>query len=318
MRLTCTLGEEIIHLLAAIAEKKGEVKAHFLNQLEPQSRDENKIDTVHATIFLQNRELTREKTADIVRNWSVRAPAKSIKEIKSTMAVYEMLSTYDPFSQNSFKLAYQNMLGAKDIRAAYRNNIIHYYYWTGFIGMSPPLKEMRSGMNDLFHYLRHGKDPLLIKSCVCHYAIQFYQPFEWENEKMSRLWQTLLLMKEHPSFEFLPWEKEILTEKKRYYSKLPGRDLNTDTSEFVTYMLKIIDIALSNLLESCRKLVKPIDRIRYFYTLGLSSFTRKDYMRIHKNISTATASRDLDLGVETGFFIKHGIDNQTTYKCYLL
>jgi Fic family protein len=158
----------------------------------------------------------------------------------------------------------------------------------------------------------------LIKGCVCHYAIQFYQPFERENEKISRLWQTLLLMQEHPLFEFLPWEKEILPEKKKYYSKLPGRDLSTDTSEFVNYMLEIINSALSNLLESCRKSISAIDRIRYFYTLGHLTFTRKDYMRVHKNISTATASRDLNLGVETGFFIKHGMDNQTTYKCYML
>lgn len=308
----------MIHLLSAIAEKKGEVKAHFLNQLEPHSREENRIDSVHATIFLQNRELSREKTADIIRLRSVRARADSIREIRSTMATYEKLSTYDPFSQNSFKNTFQNLQEEKNIRAAYRTSTIHYYYWTGYIAMSPPLKEMRAGMNELFHYLRHGKDPLLIKSCVCHYAIQFYQPFQNENEKMSRLWQTLLLMKDHPSFEFLPWEKEILTEKKRYYSKLPGRDQNRDSSEFVTYMLKIIDIALANLLESCRKSIKPIDRIRYFHNLGLSSFTRKDYMRIHKNISTATASRDLELGVDSGFFITKGMNNQTTYRCYLL
>lgn len=317
MRLTCTVGEEMIHLLSAIAEKKGEVKARFLNQLEPHSREEKRIDSVYATIFLQNRELSREMTADIVRNLSVRAPWNSIKEAKNTMHIYERLSTFNPLSQDSFKLAYQNLLEEKNIRAAYRDNYIHYYYWTGFIGMSPPAEEMHSGMNELFHYLRHGKDPLLIKSCVCHYAIQFYQPFASENEKMSRLWQTLLLMKEHPSFEFLAWEKEILTEKKRYYSKLPGRDRNNDTSQFVTYMLKIIDLALSNLLETCRKLVRPMDRIRYFYTLGLLSFTRKDYMRIHKNISTATASRDLELGVDTGFFIQKGIRNKTTYQCHL-
>ena len=176
---------------------------------------------------------------------------------------------------------------------------------------------MIEGMNELFHYLRHGKDPLLIKCCLCHYAIQFYQPFERENEKMSRLWQTLLLMKDHTSFEFLPWEKEILPEKKRYYSRLPGPGLNSDTSEFVKHMLGIIHTALSNMLESCRKSIRPIDRIRYFYNLGSSNFTRKDYMLVHKNISTATATRDLYLGVELGFFTRHGSENQSTYTCYL-
>ena len=122
-------------------------------------------------------------------------------------------------------------------------------------------------------------------------------------------------MEEHPFFEFLPWEKEILTAKKKYYSRLPGRDLNTNTTEFVNYMLETIDIALSGLLETCRRQVRPIDRIRYFYTLQLISFTRRDYMFVHKNISTSTASRDLNLGVETGFFIKQGTNNQTTYRC---
>jgi Fic family protein len=234
------------------------------------------------------------------------------------MRIYESLSSYNPLSQDSFKLAYRDLMEEQRTQAAYRGEIVHFYYWTGFIGLAPPSKEMRKGMTELFHYLRYGKDPLLIKSCLCHYAIQFYQPFQRENEKMSRLWQTLLLMKEHPSFEFLPWEKEILNEKKRYYSRLPDRDQNTDTSEFVKYMLRIINIALSNLLESCRKTVRPMDRIQYFYTLELSSFTRKDYMRVHKNISTATASRDLDLGVETGFFKKRGIYNQSTYQCYRL
>lgn len=318
MRLTYKLEEEIICLLTAIAEKKGEVKAFILNQLEPHSREENKIDSVHATIFLQNRALNRETTADIIRNLTIRAPGNRIKEIKNTMAIYETLSAYNPLSQESLKRSYLDLLSERNIKAAYRKKIVPHFYRTGHIGLSPPVKEMLKGMKELFHYLRHGKDPLLIKGCLCHYAIQFYQPFEMENEKMSRLWQTLLLMKEHPFFEFIPWEKEILAKRKEYYSNLPGQELNTDTSEFVKYMLGIINIALSDLLESCRKSVKPMDRVRYFYTLGHSNFTRKDYMRIHKNISTATASRDLDLGVDSGFFVKHGSHNQITYKCHLL
>jgi hypothetical protein len=83
-------------------------------------------------------------------------------------------------------------------------------------------------------------------------------------------------------------------------------------------MLEIIHVALNKLLASCRKSVRPIDRIRYFYNLGLSGFTRKDYMLVHKNISTTTASRDLELGVDIGLYIKRGMNNQTTYQCYNL
>ena len=317
MRIRYTLGTEIIHLLTAIAEKKGEVKAYFLNQITPHSREKNRIDSVHATIHLQDKNLTREAAEDIIRYQSIRAPRERIREVTNTSRIYEKLSTYDPLSQKSFKLAYQDFLEEPDTRPEYRMETIPVYYWRGMVGMTVPCEEMKRGLKDLFHYLRFGEDKMVVKSCLCHYAIIFYQPFKKENEKMSRLWQTLLLMKEHPSLEFLPWEQEILNQKKKYYSRLPGPDQNTDATDFLIYMLEIINTALAGLLESCRKSIRPIDRIRYFYTLQHPIFTRKDYMLVHKNISMATASRDLDLGVESGFFDKHGSNNQTKYRCRL-
>jgi cell filamentation protein, protein adenylyltransferase len=323
MRLKYTLGNEIIHLLGAIAEKKGEVKAYFLNQPEPNSIEENRIDSVHATLYLEDRSLDRTSTADIINGLSVKASEKKIKEVKNTNRIYRRLSAFNPFSQDSFKQAYSDLvqyLSKEDhqIKASYRKDLIHFYYWSGFLGVSVPAEEMQKGMKEIFHYLRHDKDPLLIKSCIFHYAIHFYQPFEMDNEKMSRLWHTRLLMEEHPLFEFLPWEKEILHARKKYYSKLPGRDMDTDCTEFVHYMLGIINNTLNSLLLSCRKSVRPMDRIRYFYTLGRSNFSRKDYMLVHKNISMATAYRDLELAVDTGFFDRHGTNNQTTYSCALL
>jgi len=315
MRLTCTPGSEIIHLLTEIAEKKGEAKASFLNSLEPRSIETNKRDSVFATIHLQDHQLTKELTTEILQFQSLRASRKRIREVKNTMRVYENLSAYNPTSQDSFRTAYRDFQGEDAPPASYRDENIFFFNHKGFLGQTVPINEMKTGINELFHYLRHGKDPLLIKSCLCHYAIQFYQPFEADNEKMSRLWQSLLLIKEHPSFEFLPWETEILSHQKEYYSRIPYSPQNTDATKFVIYMLEIINLALAALLESCRKSIRPIDRIRYFYTLQPTSFTRKDYMFVHKNISKTTASRDLEQGVERGFFEKKGSYNQTMYTC---
>jgi len=317
MRITYTLGRELIYLLTAIAEKKGEVKAYFLDQIEPRSREKNKIDSIHATLNLQDDLLTRETIGEIIMLDSIRAPRNLTREVTNTAQVYERLSTYDPIAQGSLKQAYKDLLKEPGIHADYRKEDIAVFYYDASLGMALPCDEMKKGLKELFHYLRYGEDQMLIKSCLCHYAIQLYQPFEKENEKLSRLWQTLLLMREHPSFEFLAWEKEILHQKKKYYSCLPGQDHNTDATKFVIYMLEIINNALSSQLESCRKLIRPIDRIRYFYTLQLTNFTRKDYILVHKNISMATASRDLDLGVGMGIFDKHGSYNQTTYTCQL-
>ncbi|RMH64552.1 MAG: Fic family protein, partial [Calditrichaeota bacterium] len=44
-----------------------------------------------------------------------------------------------------------------------------------------------------------------------------------------------------------------------------------------------------------------------------TKFTRKDYMNIFKDISTATASRDLKKGIELKLFKKEGKKNKTKY-----
>ena len=55
------------------------------------------------------------------------------------------------------------------------------------------------------------------------------------------------------------------------------------------------------------------DRLRYFVSENVSTFQRKDYMQIHSSISTATASRDLKVGVRNGLFKKEGDKRLTTY-----
>ena len=55
------------------------------------------------------------------------------------------------------------------------------------------------------------------------------------------------------------------------------------------------------------------DRLEYFLSLNKRDFTRKDYIKMFKDISAATASRDLKKGVELKFFKKLGDKNKTNY-----
>jgi len=47
--------------------------------------------------------------------------------------------------------------------------------------------------------------------------------------------------------------------------------------------------------------------------LGKKAFSRRDYMNVFKDISTATASRDLKKGVALNLFHKTGDKNKTVY-----
>jgi len=44
------------------------------------------------------------------------------------------------------------------------------------------------------------------------------------------------------------------------------------------------------------------------------SFTRKDYLKYHNTLSTATGSRDLKYGVELGLINKTGDKKTTRYE----
>ncbi len=56
------------------------------------------------------------------------------------------------------------------------------------------------------------------------------------------------------------------------------------------------------------------DRLEYYVSHNKTEFTRKDYMDIFKDISSATASRDLKKGAELGLFEKIGEKNKRIYR----
>jgi len=131
---------------------------------------------------------------------------------------------------------------------------------------------------------------------------------------MGRLWQTIILLNEYPIFEFLPFESLISQTQDDYYKTLSKCDKAGDSTEFIEYMLKVIDISLSELLNINNRILTDIERIEYFVSLERPEFTRKDYMNVFKTLSSATASRDIKKGVEMKYFIRFGNKNKTVYK----
>jgi Fic family protein len=78
-------------------------------------------------------------------------------------------------------------------------------------------------------------------------------------------------------------------------------------------MLGVIEKSLTQLLNYNNRILKDIDRLEYFINQGFREFTRKDYMNVFKDISSATASRDLKKGIELNLFRSTGQLNKTKY-----
>jgi Fic family protein len=168
-------------------------------------------------------------------------------------------------------------------------------------------------MKDLFEYLKDSDELTLIKSCVFHYEMEFIHPFLDGNGRMGRLWQTLILMSEYAVFEFLPFEALISKTQDDYYKSLALSDKSGKSTFFIEYMLDVIEKSLKNLLNYNNRVLKDIDRLEYFLNLGIKEFNRKDYMNVFKDLSSATASRDLKKGVEMNRLESIGKLNKTKY-----
>ena len=178
--------------------------------------------------------------------------------------------------------------------------------------VAPRAWNVENLMNGLFNFLKNGDDNLIIKSCVFHYEMEFIHPFMDGNGRLGRLWQTVILIQENPVFEYLPIEHEIKSQQLNYYDVLSASDKQGVCTVFIEYMLRIIMESLNTLIAQQRINLTDDDRIQYFKEnfQGLE-FARNDYLDMFKDISTATATRDVKKGLRELLWTKVG-DNRTT------
>lgn len=306
---------EILHLVASISEQIGAVNAHLLNKPSPQLRKQNKIKTIHASLHIEGNTLTQEQVTALLENKPVVGPKKDVSEVLNAIKVYDSLRTFDPFSEKSFLAAHAMLMsGLVDHPGKYRKQGVGIFKGSQAAHIAPPAENVPYLMQNLFKYLKSKGDLHLIKSCVFHYELEFIHPFLDGNGRMGRLWQTLILMNAYPVFEFLPFETLINQSQQEYYEALATSDKKGNSSYFIEYMLIVIKKSLQELLKLNQRSLTDNERLEYFHDLGKTEFTRKDYMEVFKNISSATASRDLKKGADMNLFEKIGNDNRTFYR----
>ena len=306
---------KILRLITSISEKIGEVNANFLNRSSPKLRKQNRIKTIHSSLKIEGNNLTEEQITALLEHKRVIGPKKDVVEVLNAIEIYENLEKYNPKNETSFLKAHLKLMeGLIENPGKYRKQGVGIVKGSKVEHMAPPSDNVPFLMKDLFEYLKKEDEIELIKSCVFHYEMEFIHPFLDGNGRMGRLWQTLLLMEKYPVFEFLPFETLISNDQEKYYRALAESDKSGQSTKFIEYMLSVIDSSISELLNYNNKTLNQEDRLEYFVSLNKMEFNRKDYMTIFKNISSATASRDLKKGVELDLFEKIGEKNKTIYR----
>lgn len=309
------ISSKILLLISSISVKLGVVNANFLSKPSPQLRKQNKIKTIHSSLKIEGNTLTQVQVTAIIDNEKVIGPKKDILEVVNAIKVYDNIEDLKFSSVKSFLKAHEMLMhGLVDDAGKFRNQGVGIFHGSKVAHVAPPAEKVPHLMDELFKYLKSKDELPLIKSCVFHYEMEFIHPFIDGNGRMGRLWQTVILMSEYPVFEFLPFETLISQSQKEYYKALAKSDRMGKSTEFIEYMLGVIDKSLGELLNYNNRVLTDRDRIEYFISLGITEFSRKDYMNVFKDMSTATASRDLKKAVELKLFEKIGERNQVRYK----
>jgi len=310
------ITNKIVGLIASISEKIGEVNSAHLYKPPTELRKKNRIKTIQSSLQIEGNTLSIDQITAILQNKKVVAPEKDILEVKNAIIVYDRLADYKPYSLASFCKAHEILMkGLIDNPGRIRCKSVGIIKGSVITHAAPPGNIVHSLMKDLFDYLKKDQDLLLIKSCVFHYEVEFIHPFIDGNGRMGRLWQTVLLKQYSPVFEFLPVESLIKVKQEEYYKILGESDNQGDSTGFVQFMLQIINDSLEDLLINQIVNLTGENRINIFKEkAGSDSFTRQDYMRQFKDISSATASRDLKKAFNDGILERSGDRRTTQYR----
>jgi Fic family protein len=310
------ITHKILTLITSVSEKIGEINSANLQKPATELRKKNRIKTIHSSLEIEGNTLTEDQITALFENKRVIGPEKDILEVQNAISVYDRINEFNPLSLDSFCKAHAFLM--KDLvetPGKLRNKPVGIMRGSKLAHIAPPGHSVKSLMTDLFRYLKNDKEIVLIKSCVFHYEVEFIHPFIDGNGRMGRLWQTVILNNKYPVFEYLPVETIIRQKQREYYHSLSRADKEGKSTVFIEFMLEVMEDALEKLLKSRNISIGQRDRLNLAEELfRVDSFSRQEYLRFFKTISTATASRDLKFGVDEGILSKAGDKRLTKYK----
>jgi Fic family protein len=310
------ITSDILALYGKICESLGRCKTLHLMKPEAKLRRQNRIKTIHSSLAIEGNILDIELVTAILEKAHVVGPEKDIREVQNAITAYADLGTYDHCSNNDFLRAHKVIMDGLIANAGkYRNRQVGIVKGKEVQHIAPSALMVPGLMNDLFGYLKNDNDLLIIKSCVFHYEMEFIHPFEDGNGRIGRLWQTRILMEVNPIFEYVPIEETVKNRQQEYYKALANSDGEGKSTTFIIFMLSAINESLSKMLDSSRAIKIDFEKRAELALDQLKDwFDRKEYMRVNKGISSATASRDLKTMLQSGIVVASGNGRMIRYR----
>ena len=224
-----------------------------LNKM-PVLRRNNRIRSIHSSLAIEANSLSFDQVKDIIDGKKVIGPQDEIQEVKNAYEAYKLIKEVNQYSIKDLKKVHGVMTYLTvDESGEFRKGNEGVFDENGnCIHVCPPPEQVNELMKLLFKWMEDNNDMIhpLILSSVFHYEFVFIHPFKDGNGRTARLWQNVILSNWEEIFEYVPIESEIKKYQEEYYSAIANCDHNGNSTEFIEFMLKMIDETLDDLMES--------------------------------------------------------------------
>ncbi len=250
-----TITNKMLSLVSTISEKIGNISSYNNFESKPHLRKNNRIKSIYSSLAIEANSLSLSEVRDVINGHLVLGPQREIQEVKNAYNAYDMLIEINPFSVDELKKYHGTMTYALvNESGVFRTGAEGVFDGDKCIFMAPPANLVSSLIEDLFDWMYREKDNVhpLILSSVFHYEFVFIHPFSDGNGRMARLWQTAILTKWKPIFQFIPIESQIYKYQSRYYEAISKCHIAGNSNIFIEFMLEMIDEILSEIISQSK------------------------------------------------------------------
>ena len=275
------ITNKVMNLLTEITEIVGEIT--ILEKTNPDFviKYKNRIEIIYLMFKNKIKDLTLEEVSNIVKGNSSELSFENIEKIKKINDLYEKIEFLNPFSVKDFLDIYRILVNSdnKDL-----------------------VQNFSKYLKELFSWLKKSKLNILIKSCILHYEIAKMSHFE--DGRMGRLWQILILSKWKSFFAWIPLEILIQENIEKYYEIINKSKKSESLNLFVVFILQIIKDNLKKLKKRTSKLYEEEN---------IYNFLNGAYIGLFKDVEVEDITVDFEFDV---FYIgeNNEIDFSTAIK----
>lgn len=248
-----TITNIMLDRISSIMKKIGKMDNYKELNKMPVLRRNNRIKSIHSSLAIEAISLSFDQVKDIINGKVVVGPKNEIQEVQNAYNAYLKMKEVNPYSIIDLKkihgvLTYLTVEDSGNFRKGGEGVFDED---GNCIFVCPPPEQVDLLMNQLFDWMKNNKDKIhpLILSSIFHYEFLFIHPFRDGNGRTARLWQNVILSHWETLFEYVPIESEIKKYQEDYYNIIQNCNSKGESTEFIEFMLKMIDEVLDTLIE---------------------------------------------------------------------